>query len=132
MKKTLDETTAELEKTKAELVSLKNAPRGKLMHVVYLKTKPDLKEEQIIDLKFKLNSLSSLEGVMELEIGEPADTGDPRLNSDYNYVLQMRFGSEADLAKYQKNEIHLKARADTKDYLAGPPVVFDFWLDDGN
>ena len=128
MKKALDEATGELEKAKTELAILKNVQEGKLVHVVHIKTRPDLSEEEIVDLKSKLISLSTIEGVLDMELGEPAETNDLRLNSDYNYVLQMRFATEADLTLYQKNEFHLKARESTKGYLAGPPVVFDYWV----
>ena len=130
MKKELEATKIELEKANAELVELKEASDQKeLVHIVLIKAKPDLTEEQTNDLLAKLNSLSDIKEVKDLDIGVPAATGDPRLNTDYTYALQVTFESEDDLAAYQKNEDHLKARESTKAYLAGPPVVLDYWAE---
>lgn len=129
VQKELTATQAVLAEANAELENLKK-PEGKvLVHTVYLKTKPDLLPEQVEDLKSKMKSLSVIAGILEMRIGEPAETDDPRLNSDYSYVLHMKFASEADLAAYQKNESHLKAREATMGYMAGPPVVYDYWLE---
>jgi hypothetical protein len=129
VQKELTVAQADLAEANAELENLKKPAERVLVHTVYLKTKPDLVPEQKADLVGKLKSLSTIQGILEVRIGEPAETGDPRLNSDYNYVLYMKFASEADLAAYQKNDLHLKSREATKDYMAGPPVVFDYWLE---
>lgn len=129
VQKELSVVQAELAEANAELADLRK-PEGKvLVHTVYLKTKTDLLSEQKDDLMGKLRSLSTIPGILEMRVGEPAETGDPRLNSDYNYVLHMKFASEADLTAYQKNETHIKSVEATKSYMAGPPVVFDYWVE---
>lgn len=128
VQKELVTTKADLEQVRSELANLTSSNNPLLVHTVYLKTRPDLTSEELADLTSKLESLSSIEGVIGLGIGRPAATGDPRLNTDYDYVLQMGFASEADLSSYQNNETHIRARETTKSYLLSPPVVFDYWL----
>ncbi len=129
MQQQLAQTKAELAAVQQELSEIADPEGSVLIHTIYLKTKEDLTAEQLDDLKDKMAGLATLPMLRSFHIGEPAATGDPRLNDDYNFVLHMSFSSEEDLAAYQKDESHLEARRSTKDYLAGPPVVYDYWIE---
>lgn len=117
--------------TEAELsVYLENENTDSvLVHNVFFKTKPELTEKEMTDLMAKLASLDQVESTQNVWVGKPADTGDPRLVSDYQVALQVTFESEEKLAEYQQDAHHLKMREEASKYFAAPPVVYDFWAE---
>ena len=129
MQKELNATKAELEKMRSNDSTSAVAVSPLLMHTVFFKTKPDLTEEELTDFKTKMNDLSDIPGAINLRFGKPAETGDPRLSSDYDFVLHMGFASLNELEAYQKNATHIRAKESTKGYLTAPPVVFDYSLE---
>lgn len=128
MTQALTETTAELKKANDEIAELKAGHSNLLVHTVYFKVNDGISEEDKNSFKSKLKALSAIDEVKELTVGEPAATGDPRLVSNYTFVLQMGFSSEEDLAGYQENPVHLKTKEEVKPLLSAPPVVYDYWL----
>ena len=127
----LDAANAELATAKKELAELKSKQTGQwvLVHNVFFKTDPylsDIKTSYFID---KLKTLSQIEYPKTVWVGKPAPSGDPRLPHDYQVALQVTFSSIEDLFKYQKDPNHLKLKEEVSKYLAGPPVVYDFWAE---
>ena len=129
----LAQAEEQLEVTKVALAEAidKIADKGDagpvLVHTVYFKLKDDLTSEDQDKFIELLKSLSQIDYIKDVEVGTPEDTGDPRLFTDYDVALLMEFKSEADLAKYQKDEFHLERRTQAGPYLAGPPVVYDYF-----
>lgn len=103
------------------------ADQALLLHDVYLDLKEISDEDKLMVLS-ELNRLSKVEGVLSVEVGERAETGDARLNKDYDVALHVGFASEEDLKVYAKAPLHLEVRANIKEFLAGPPVVYDYWV----
>ena len=100
---------------------------GQLIHTVYFNLKYDLNEAKRSEFVNLLKSLSEINYIKSVQVGTPVDTGDPRLYTDYDVALLMAFANEADLARYQQDSFHLAKRAATAAYLAGPPIVYDYY-----
>jgi len=120
--------TAKLENQKADTIA--KLSNKKLMHIVYLKTKDNLDELALIEIKTQLQSLAEISGVIDLTVGTKAKTNDNRHFENYNLALQMKFNSIDDLNVYAINEYHLKVRESIKPVLTAPPIVFDYWIEE--
>jgi len=118
----LESITNELVKAKAEITDLKSA--DDLVHVVYFKMKADASKEDLIT---EIKKLEEIEVLHNLEVGVFEDLADPRAMSDYDIIMQMEFEKEADYKTYQAHPIHLALKAAVGQYLAGPPVTYDYW-----
>ena len=92
--------------------------KANLVHLVYLKAKEEISDEEKALMKASLQSLGEIPQTVGLTVGEPAETGDPRLVSDYTFVLQMAFENESDMQVYATDSFHLKVRASLKPFLA--------------
>ncbi len=118
----------ELLASKNEINDLKESNKKPLVHVVFLKAKDNISELEKDTLFTALKSLKNqIPYIIDYQVGIPADTGDSRLISDYDYVLYMGFKDLDALRKYQKNKFHLSVREQIKKYLAKVPVVYDFY-----
>jgi hypothetical protein len=100
-----------------------------LMHNVFLNLKDSVSSDEKQFAIDQLISLKQVEGVLELHAGPKAETGDERLNKNYDVALHVVFKSKEDLSVYDTDPYHAKVRAQLKDLLAGPPVVFDYWVE---
>lgn len=100
---------------------------GLLVHVVTLQLKATVSEAERQTIRTELEKLAELPQLQTMQIGTPADTGDPRAVTDYDFILHMGFNSMETLASYQQDERHLAVRAAIGPFLAGPPVVYDFY-----
>jgi hypothetical protein len=131
MKSELELTQQELEATKQALAEAeaKTDAGQVLVHTVYFDLKDELKREEVDAFVEILKQLEQIDYIKSVQVGTPADTKDPRLVTNYEAALLMEFANETDLEKYQKDEFHLKQRAATAAYLAGPPVVYDYFAD---
>lgn len=131
MKGELEQIQLELEATKQALVEAKaKTDAGQvLVHTVYFDLKDELKSEEVNAFVDILKQLEQIDYIRSVQVGTPADTNDPRLVTNYEAALLMEFANEADLAKYQKDAFHLKQREAAAAYLAGPPVVYDYFAD---
>ncbi len=99
------------------------------MHLVFFDLKESVTEAETAQFMAALKSLSQIDYVKSVKAGTPAETGDPRLAKGYDAVLQMGFASQADLAKYQQDSIHLKVKKELGSLMGGPPVVYDYFVD---
>lgn len=98
-----------------------------LIHMVTFKLKPDLNPAEVQAFVDGIRSLCSIPYLSDCLTATPAETGDARLVSDYDLLLQMSFRNMELLERYSKDEFHLAVRKNIKSYLAEAPVVYDFW-----
>ena len=118
---------SQLDAANIELNNLKAKPKNFLVHTVLFQLKPKLNTTERDSLISGLKSLSKISYTHNLLVGTPAKTGDTRLRTDYDLILQMNFSSLEDLAKYQNHEQHLKLKTDIGRFLAAKPFVYDYW-----
>lgn len=102
--------------------------KEQLVHMVTFQLKEDLDPASVQTFVDGIRSLCEIPYLSDCFTALPADTGDPRLVSDYDLLLQMRFDSEDLLRKYAQDEFHLSVRKRIKSYLKAPPVVYDYWV----
>ncbi len=101
---------------------------AKLIHIVMLNIKDDLTKKELQTLTTNIKRIGTIELVHNFELGTFADVGDKRALSDYEMVMKMAFISREEMAKYQVNEVHDEVRTQLGDFLAGPPVVYDYLI----
>lgn len=125
----LNQVRTELAVANEQLAVLQqDKPDSTLMHTLFFSLREDLSAEEKTELIQKMKSLSEIEVAHRVTVGEPANTGDPRLATGYQLVLQMEFNSQTDLDTYQQHPHHLAVKTDTKDFFAGKPLVYDYWV----
>ena len=134
---------AELERTQAELYRVQaavdahaererreaEANKRQLVHLVWFKMDPELTAEQDAAFIAELRKLDDIGEVNDLEIGRFQELGDARAMSELDIVMSMGFDSEQDYRNYQDHPIHVKLKGDIGEYLAGPPVTYDYWTE---
>lgn len=99
-----------------------------LLHDVYLNLKEGVGEEERNLVITELKRLADVQGIYSVQVGLRAETKDPRLNADYDLALHTAFTSLENLKAYAKAPLHLEVLSNIKDFLAGPPVVYDYWI----
>ncbi|MFY0673305.1 MAG: Dabb family protein [Bacteroidia bacterium] len=104
-------------------------PAKLLMHDVYLNLKDSVTEDEISFALDQLKRLDTLESTLWVHAGKKADTGDSRLNKDYDLALHVVFTSLENLKIYDADPTHADVRTQLKNLLAGPPIVFDYWTE---
>lgn len=119
LKGELGEAKALIEKLQAEA----SKDGGKLVHIVYLKLKPEASIEEVVE---EIEKIGSIEQVHGLEIGTFEDLEDPRALSEYQVIFQMSFDSKEDYATYQAHPTHLGLKGNLKSVLAAPPATYDY------
>lgn len=126
----LSQARVRLQEVESELEQLKAGPeKGRLVHIVFLKTKEGLPEDETAALISKIKQLGGIEGARNLEVGKIADTGDTRFISDHNIAFRMDFAGMERYKAYMEHPTHLEIRESLKAYLAGPPAVYDYWVE---
>ena len=121
LKHTQDELT--LAKATIESLNTQIEPEGKFVHIVFLKTKPDV---DLVALAAEIKKLENIEVVKDLQYGAFEDLQDARAMSEYNFIMEMSFDHKADYQQYQKHPIHLRLKENTKSFVAAPPVTYDY------
>jgi len=116
--KELATAQAKITKLEAQIES-----EGDLVHIVLFQLKPDADKEKLIE---EVRKLEAIEVVKDLEVGEFKELGDARALSQHLIAMQMSFDDEAAYQIYQKHPIHLTLKDNTKTFMAGPPVTYDF------
>ncbi|MGB0432249.1 MAG: Dabb family protein [Bacteroidia bacterium] len=104
-------------------------PERFLMHDVFLDLKDSIAEKEIEFAIEQIKRLKELNTIHWLHVGKRAETGDARLNANYDIALHVVFKSIEDLHSYDKDSTHANVRSNIKNLLAGPPVVFDYWTE---
>ena len=99
----------------------------RLVHVVWFKLKPELGDTDLENLLIEIDKLNQIEVVKELEVGKFADLGDPRAMKDFQLVMSMKFESKTQYHEYQEHPIHLALKNVVGNFIAGPPVTYDYW-----
>ena len=117
-KKELDSANEAIESLKSQIEE-----EGDLVHLVFLKLKPDADQAATIA---EIKKLESIEEVKDLEVGPFEDLGDARALTEYSILMQMSFADTTAYQNYQKHPIHLALRENLKSVLAGPPATYDF------
>ena len=126
----LSEARIRLQELETELQQARaGQAKGKLEHIVFLKLKESLSAEETSALINTIKKLGDVEGVNNLEVGKMADTGDERFITDHNLAFRMDFASMADYRSYMGDTTHEAIRESLKPYLAGPPAVYDYWIE---
>ncbi|MEM1322704.1 MAG: Dabb family protein [Bacteroidota bacterium] len=118
----------DLDQALATIKRLKTNRKGLLIHTVYFKLQPQLTEEQKAQLTSELKDLKKIEVIKGLRVGAFQDLGDARAMADYGMVMDMGFKSEADYQTYQAHPLHQALKKNVGQYLAGPPVTYDYWM----
>ena len=119
-----------LQEMEAEVEQLRAGPgKGQLAHIVFLHLQEGLSEEETGQLVAEIRKLGALDMVKNLEIGRIADTGDDRFISDHGLAFQMTFENLEVYRTYQEHPEHQAIRDNLKPYLAGPPAVYDYWVE---
>lgn len=98
-----------------------------LIHNVFLDLKDSISKEDKAYALQELKRLKDIPEVMSLVVGTKANTGDPRLNKNYDIALHVSFKTMEELKIYDKDSTHSDVRKNLKNLLAGPPEVFDYW-----
>ncbi len=96
---------------------------GKLVHTVFFKLKTEADVNKMVQ---SLKSLSKIEYIQKVEIGQYVDTGHPDLLSNHTIIVQMTFENQSNFKAYESHPIHLASIQDTKDLLAAPPIGYDY------
>jgi len=97
-----------------------------IRHLVFLKLKEEVNKEEVIS---KIQNIKSIQGLKDLEIGLFKDLDDARAMSDYDLAFSMIFEEETDYQLYQDHPFHVELKNELKEFLAGPPVTYDFELE---
>ena len=118
----LKDTKNLLEKSEQLLTELVNKDYP-LVHTVYLTLKPDADQVALIS---EINKIEAIEVLHDLEIGTFENLEDKRALSDYQLMMSMSFENEADYKTYQAHELHLALKENIVQFLAGPPVTYDY------
>lgn len=121
----LQATEEELATAQEEIEQLQSQleQEGQLVHLVFFKLKPDADQETLVT---EINKLKTIQEVMDLEVGPFEDLSDPRALSDYSMVMSMEFKNAQAYEAYQQHPIHQALKANTIEYMAGPPATYDF------
>jgi len=98
-------------------------PEGELVHLVFLKIKPDADQAALVAEAKKLEGIKE---IMDLEIGSFENLGDDRALAEYSMLMQMSFDNKAAYETYQKHPIHLTLKENLGSFLVGPPATYDF------
>lgn len=125
MKKVVADLQAE-KKVLVEEASDKHT--GDLIHLVYFSLKPDLTENEIEMFKQELLKLKAISFLKDLEIGSFKNLGDSRAMDQFDLLMQMRFTSDENYQKYQAHPKHLELKKVAANYLAAPPVTYDYLI----
>lgn len=103
-------------------------------HVVMLKLKPDVTEDQIVALKKAASTLTEIDGVVSVTGGYVFVEDwmqDRRGDAAINYGIRVRLASKGDLKVYQSHALHVKViKENIAPLLAGPVVAFDWESDE--
>ncbi len=99
------------------------------MHDVYLNLKDSISESDLAKVIGELKRLEQVPSAHNLYVGTRAETGDTRLDPNYDLALHVEFTTEKNLESYAVDSLHLEVRSNLKDFLAVPPVVFDYWTE---
>lgn len=126
----LSQARIRLQEMEAEVEQLRAGPgKGQLMHIVFLKTKEGLPEQEMAALLEKIKQLGEIDMAGKLEVGRIADTGDERFVTAHNIAFRMAFDNMEDYKAYMEHPTHLEIRESLKPYLSGPPQVYDYWVE---
>ncbi len=98
-------------------------PEGELVHLVFLKVKPDADQAALVA---EVKKLEGIKEVMDLEIGPFENLGDDRALVEYSMLMQMSFDNKAAYETYQKHPIHLTLKENLGSFVTGPPATYDF------
>lgn len=124
LKSEITDLKAAVEQAQIEVKSLQSDHAKRLVHIVWLNTKGDVDTAPLLN---QIRTLAEIEEVHNLSIGTFQDLGDKRAMSDYEIIFSMGFDNEEAYQTYQAHDIHLKLKENIGQYLAGPPVTYDYW-----
>jgi glyceraldehyde-3-phosphate dehydrogenase/erythrose-4-phosphate dehydrogenase len=103
-------------------------------HVVMLKLKPDVTEDQVDALTKATSTLIEIDGVVTVTGGRVFVEDwmqDRRSDVSITYGLRVRLASKDDLKVYQNHALHLKViKENIAPLLAGPVIAFDWESDE--
>ncbi len=122
----LDQAIFKIDMLENQLSAVRSMDAGDLVHHVYLDLKDELTAEDTTALLAELNKLRRISELKTLSIGKFADLGDRRALADYEFVMSMSFESDAGYKIYQEHPIHVQLKMALEDYLAAPPVTYDY------
>ena len=97
-------------------------------HIVLLKARPDVTEEEIQRFINGVKSLNTIPGVISITVGSTfAEDWMPDRRDGITHTLSCRLESKEALKAYQIHPLHVKVRDETiVPILAGPPTAVDY------
>lgn len=121
----LNKSKKELDAARLTIETLKDQiePEGKLVHTLLFKLKSN---EDAVALGIQLNKLKKIVVVKDLQFGLFVDLKDEFALSEYSMMLEMSFDNKADYYTYLDHPIHIAAQKAGAQYIASPPVSFDY------
>ena len=78
------------------------------VHVVLFYLKKGLSPEEIRQFETGVSSLGTIDGLINFNVGKPADTDRPIIDKSYDYCELTVFADKAAHDHYQEVDIHLK------------------------
>ncbi len=116
---------SELIKAQEQIAALNSQiePEGELIHMVFFKVKENADTVAFVN---ELKKLSTIEEVLDFQVGPFEDLGDPRALSEFNWMMEMSFTDIAAYKDYQKHPTHLALRTKTSSFMIGPPSTYDY------
>ncbi len=103
--------------------SLKKSIKGYLVHIVFVKLKPDV-DKQI--LLHEIKKIEEIESIEDLKVGVFKELDDPRSLSNYQLALEIVFKDSLAYENYKKHPIHIALKQNTKQFLADIPSTYNF------
>lgn len=82
------------------------------VHHVFFWLKSDITPEEIKKFEASVTTLKSIQSVNMADVGKPASTNRPVIDTSYSYTLLLVFNSLADHDAYQVDPIHQQFVAD--------------------
>jgi len=92
-----------------------------VQHIIAIKFKPDVTEEQIIALGQGLKTLTQIDGVLSVECGK-----DFTQRADFNYVMVVIMRDRDTLERYGPHPVHIRVKDEIIAPLRENIIALDF------
>jgi len=95
------------------------------IHHVFFWLKEELSQEDIQKFETGVKSLLSIDHLVSGDVGKPAQTNRPVIDSSYSYSLLLQFTDESAHDAYQVDPVHLKFVDQCSPYWS-KVLIYDF------
>lgn len=94
-------------------------------HLVFLNIKANIDTSILVQ---ELQKLAEIDDVKNFNVNLYKDMKDERALSDYGIMMKMSFIDQDAYERYQVDSLHQNMIMSTKQYMAGPPVSYDYTI----